>query len=168
MKKAWVVMAMILGAPLAHAQTQAQPVPLTADALAQCARQVQQLRSESPQLLARVNQYERQREAFLQRSGGLKTEAERLHPDNLQAGLDLRERRSRLNAEITTFNQTIANVRQEIVALNGTKDAYDQECSRRPYRRSDFERLPAAAQAAMKAGMADIAVPFIGEALQID
>jgi chromosome segregation ATPase len=139
---------------------QAQTEPLGGEALAQCAQQVQQLRSEAPRLLARNDELDVQRESIQQRQRALSAEAAGIGSDDLQAGLDYSERRRLLNQEASTFNAEIERIKDEIRAINVVKQQYAANCAQRSYRRSDFERLRPQAQAAMRAGMEGIEVPY--------
>ncbi|MGB0218980.1 MAG: hypothetical protein ACPGJF_06570 [Sinimarinibacterium flocculans] len=138
----------------------AQSEPLDADALARCAQQVQQLRSEAPRLLARNAQLDEQRESIQQRQRALAAEAKGIGSEDLNAGLGYSERRRALNDEARAFNAEIERIRDEIRAINVVKQQYAANCAQRSYRRSDFERLSPQAQAAMRAGMDGIEVPY--------
>lgn len=146
------------------APAQAEAPPLTAAALQACAAQVQQLRSEATRLTQWSAQLETRRSALDQRSVALQAEAAQLDPDALQPQLDLRQRRQQHNGEATAFNAEITHQREAIDRINTVKQDYDRQCSDRPYRRSDFASLSPAAQAAMRAGLDDIAVPYLDPA----
>lgn len=152
---------LLLAATLLSGTAQAQAEPLSAEALAQCASKVQHLRSEAPRLLVRSEQSDVQRESILQRQRALAEEAKNIGSEDLRAGLDYSERRRLLNDEARTFNAGIERLRAEIDAINLVKQQYDAACAQRPYRRSDFERLSPEAQAAMRAGLDGIEVPYL-------
>jgi hypothetical protein len=152
---------LLLAVPLLAGAAQAQVEPLSAGALAQCASKVQQLRMEAPQLLARSEQSDLQRESIRQRQQALTEEAQGIGSEDLRAGLDYSERRRLLNEEASAFNIAMAQLRAEIDAINVVKQHYHANCAQRPYRRSDFERLTVEAQAAMRAGLEGIEVPYI-------
>ncbi len=143
-------------------QPQTQSAALSAEALAQCAQRVQQLRSEAPQLLARSERLDLQRKSIQQRQRVLAEQAGGIANDDLRAGLDYSERRRVLNDEAEAFNLDVERIRDRIAAINVVKQQYDAGCAQRPYRRADFERLSPAAQAAMRAGLDGIEVPYIG------
>ncbi|MES0874104.1 hypothetical protein [Sinimarinibacterium thermocellulolyticum] len=147
---------MLLLAGAAHAQNE----PLTAEALARCAQQVLHLRSEAPRLMARNAELDLQRESIQQRQRALADEAKSIGVDDLRAGLDYTERRRALNDEARAFNAAIERIKDEIRAINLVKQRYDADCARRSYRRADFERLSPEAQAAMRAGLDGIVVPY--------
>ena len=65
-----------------------------------------------------------------------------------------------LNDEARAFNAEIERIKDEIRAINVVKQQYAANCAQRSYRRSDFERLSPQAQAAMRAGMGGIEVPY--------
>lgn len=145
-----------LSAQVAHAQAE----PLGAEALAQCAQQVRHLRSEAPRLLARNAQLDVQRESIQQRQRAMTAEAQGIGSEDLKAGLDYSERRRVLNDEAKAFNLEIERIKNEIRAINAVKQQYAANCAQRSYRRSDFERLDPEAQAAMRAGLEGIEVPY--------
>lgn len=150
-------LATLLLAGTAHAQAE----PLSADALAQCAQQVRQLRGEAPRLLARNARLDAQRESIRRRQRAMTEAANAIGSDDLETGLDYSERRRVLNEEAKAFNAEIARIRDEIAAINIVKQQYAANCAQRSYRRSDFERLSPEAQAAMRAGLDGIEVPYI-------
>jgi hypothetical protein len=152
---------LLLAVPLLAGAAQAQVEPLASEALMQCASKVLQLRTEAPQLLARSEQSDLQRESILQRQRALTEEAQGIGSEDLRAGLDYSERRRLLNEEASAFNTAMAQLRAEIDAINVVKQHYHASCAQRPYRRSDFERLSPEAQAAMRAGLDGIEVPYI-------
>jgi outer membrane murein-binding lipoprotein Lpp len=152
---------LMLAVPLLAGAAHAQVEPLGAGALAQCAQQVQQLRSEAPRLLARNAQLDVQRESIRRRQHAMSEEAKGIGSGELEAGLDYSERRRVLNDEARTFNAEIERIRGEIDAINAVKQQYTANCAQRSYRRSDFERLSPEAQAAMRAGLEGIEVPYI-------
>jgi hypothetical protein len=142
----------------------ADPAPLDLPALRECATQVRQLRSEATRLNADTAQLDARRIALDQRSAALRAEAAQLDRDELRATLDLQQRRQRHNDELLAFNAEIARHRQAIDAVNRVKQRYAQDCAERPYRRADLATLPADAQTAMRAGLADIEVPYLDPA----
>ena len=152
---------MLLAVPLLAQAAHAQPQPLSAEALARCASKVEHLRSEAPRLLARSDAADVQRESIRQRQQAMSEEARGIGSDDLRAGLDYSERRRLLNEEARAFNAGIEGLRREIDAINVVKQQYHAQCAQRPYRRADFERLSQAAQAAMRAGLEGIEVPYI-------
>lgn len=134
--------------------------PLSAAELARCASQVQQLRGESVRILAENARLDTQRAGIEARRREIKDDAITRPRGDLAAGLELSERRQNLNAEATAFNGRIARIRSDIAAINEVKAAYESGCAQRPYRRRDLEQLPQAAQDAMRAGLADVEVPY--------
>lgn len=149
---------------LVAAPAQADNAPLELATLRNCASQVQQLRSDATRLNANTAQLDVRRTALDRRSAALQAETAQLDRDNLRATLDLQQRRKQHNDELLAFNAEIARHRQAIVAVNQVKQRYAQDCADRPYRRADFQRLPADAQAAMRAGLDDIEVPYLDSA----
>lgn len=143
---------------LAHA---GQTVPLSADELARCAGQVQQLRTGSSRILADNARLDAQRASIFERRREIDTEAAAQDRGNLSTGLTLGKRRERLNAEAATFNARIEQIRRDIAAINEVKLDYEQSCASRSFRRRDLEQLPLAAQDAMRAGLDDVQVPYI-------
>ncbi|NKF22073.1 hypothetical protein [Solimonas marina] len=143
---------------------QADPVPLDAAALRACATRVVELRSGSAQLTLRSSALEARRAQLdarapaLQNAGGAPAEAD------LDAHLDLQQRRRQHHDEALAFNAEVAQQRQAVDALNGVKQDYARECAGRPYRRRDFTALPASLQAAMRAGLDDVVVPYVDPA----
>lgn len=134
--------------------------PLSADELARCAQQVRHLRSAAPRLLQQNAQLEAQRENLMQRQRELDSA---VAAADLDTHLALQDRRLQLRDAMTAHNARVETLRTEITALNGIWKHYDAQCSNRSYRRSDFERLAPEAQAAMRAGLADVQVPYIPE-----
>ncbi|NGY04965.1 hypothetical protein [Solimonas terrae] len=149
---------------LAAAPAHAAPPPLDAAALHVCASQVGQLRSEAARLLANGARLDARRSALDQRSAALQAEAAGLDRSDLRATLDLQQRRQQHNDELQAFNADIARHRQAIDAINRVKQTYARDCADRAYRRADFRRLPAEEQAAMRAGLDDIEVPYLDPA----
>lgn len=158
MRKGWLgAMALLIGAgPAVGADA------LSADELATCAGHVQRLREESPRLLQAGAHLDAERNALMRRRDGLYASA---GGDDLREGLERRQAREQLDTEMRAFNRRVEATRAEIAALNASWRDYDRLCSQRPYRRSDLERLPPAAQAAMRAGLQDVRVPYLPEAL---
>lgn len=134
--------------------------PLSAAELARCAGQVQQLRGESARILAENARLDTQRAGIEARRREIHEAASTQARGDLAAGLALSERRQNLNAEAIAFNGQIAQIRSDIAAVNQVKAAYESGCAQRPYRRRDLEQLPQAAQDAMRAGLADVEVPY--------
>lgn len=134
---------------------------LAASQLQQCARQVSQLRQDSPVLTAQSEAIERERDAINRRTAELDAEDARIERDNLKAGLDLHQRRLDNQQRAKALNARLATLVAQIDALNALKADYDQRCSDRPYRRADLLALPAEQQAAMRAGLGDVQVPYI-------
>lgn len=161
MNKYRIGCAMALAGALTAGAARAEPAPLSSAELARCASDALQLRQES----ARINQLnatlDQRREAINRRSAALDAESAQLDRSNLDAGLELNARQQQHNADANSFNGEIARIRDDITAINGIKDRYDRSCSERPYRRNDLAALPAAAQAAMRSGLADVEVPYL-------
>ncbi|SFF26122.1 hypothetical protein SAMN04488120_101244 [Fontimonas thermophila] len=132
--------------------------PLDADMLAHCAAQVRHLRSAAPRLLEQDAQLSAQREQLLERQRALASETT---GSDLHAHLAREAQRRELDAAIREHNARVEQLRADIAALNTVWKDYDAHCAGRPYRRSDFERLPPEAQAAMRAGLADVQVPYV-------
>ena len=151
------VLACVLAAGAAHAE----PAPLSSAELARCASDALQLRKESVRLNQLNASLDQRREAINRRSAALDAESAQLDRSDLDAGLELNARQQKHNTEANTFNGEIARIRDDIAAINGVKDRYDRNCSQRPYRRNDLAALPADAQAAMRAGLSDVEVPYL-------
>lgn len=134
---------------------------LSVEELARCAQQVRHLRGESVRLMSESERLEAQRVGIEERRRAVEADAAGRGRDDLAANLALSERRSRLNAEATTLNDGVARLREQIAALNGVKRDYEALCAQRPYRRADLEALPQADQAAMRAGLDDVQVPYV-------
>lgn len=136
---------------------------LTRDELNRCAAQVQTLRSESARLTSESFDANAQKSAYDARSMQLRAEAEALAPDDIKGSLALAEKQKRHNADLAAFNDRIALLRRQITEINAVRTQYDQNCSNRPYRRTDFHGMPEASQQAMRAGLSDVAVPYFDE-----
>jgi len=149
--------AVLAGCAAAHAAS-----PLSADELAVCANHVQQLRSESARLLERNAQLDTERERILARSRALEAAPQQTELDQR---LTLHQQRTQHRDETIAFNLKIERIRAEIAALNETWRDYDARCANRPYSRRDLEQLPPAARDAMRAGLADVRVPYIPDAM---
>ncbi|WP_028081632.1 hypothetical protein [Solimonas soli] len=152
---------MLFAALLAGGVAQAQAPPLTAAALRACATQVQQLRSGAAQLNRQVAEADARRERIDAQGAALRQEAAQLDREHLQAQLDLQQRRRRHNDEAAAFNAQMLAQRRAIDELNRVKADYARQCAERSYRRSDFAALSPDAQAAMRAGLDDIVVPYV-------
>lgn len=118
--------------------------PLSAEALAECAAQVQTLRSESERLNALAAEHERRRER-------LEAERRDLHDS---------ESRKRYNEAARAFNEEVADFQRDLDAINALKARYAENCAGRDYRRADLDTLPEAQQKAMRRGLDDITVPY--------
>jgi len=146
----------LFGAAPLHAEE-----PLSAEALRTCAAQVQDLRERAPRLYAEVQGADARRAEINAQSAALQREADGLAREDLNAHLDLQQRRKAHNEVAAAFNQQMVEQRQAIEALNRVKAAYERNCADRSYRRSDFAKLTPEAQAAMRAGLHDIVVPYV-------
>ncbi|MEQ1438593.1 hypothetical protein AAG565_04450 [Fontimonas sp. SYSU GA230001] len=163
MKTAWftsMALALIIGLGPAAAQD-GSGEPLSAAELARCAQQVQQLRAESARILADSARLDAQRGRIDERRRRIEADAATPDRGDLAQRLALSDRRQQLSAEATAFNARIEQLRGEIASINAVKLDYERGCAQRPYRRRDLERLPQAAQEAMRAGLDDVRVPYI-------
>ncbi|MGQ0619208.1 MAG: hypothetical protein ACT4QA_04685 [Panacagrimonas sp.] len=158
--------AITLGAMLsASVQAGDDGTRLTADALARCANQVKTLREESARLMQLNARHDQTRAMINHRSAALQAERDAMSPDDLAKGLDFNQRMIRHTFETATFNQTIAEFKREIIAIDALKTDYDRHCAQRPYRRADLDALPdAAAREAMRAGLSGVQVPYLDPA----
>lgn len=138
--------------------------PLSREQLASCAGLVKALRSEAPRLTGLSQRYDQRRDFIDSRSAALQAERKTLDPDDLSKGLDFRQRMQQHTAETVEFNQQVDALKRDVTAINLSRDRYDLECARRPYRRSDLEALPAEDAAAMRAGLAGVQVPYLDPA----
>ncbi|MFT4046557.1 MAG: hypothetical protein QM661_07640 [Solimonas sp.] len=163
MQRPWWSPLLLLAAMLAGGAARAQTPSLTADALRACATQVQQLRGGAVRLNAQVAQADARRRELDAQAAALRREADGA-PHDLQAGLDLQQRRRQHADAATAFNRQMAAQRQAIDDLDRVKADYERNCAARRYRRSDFAALPADARAAMRAGLDDIRVPYVDPA----
>ena len=134
---------------------------LSRDELNHCATQVQALRSESTRLTSESFDANAQKSAYEARSMQLKAQAEALQPDDMKGSLALLEEQKQHNADLAAFNARIAQLRKQITEINTVRTQYDQNCSNRPYRRTDFYGMPETSQKAMQAGLSDVTVPYI-------
>lgn len=139
----------------------AEVPPLSRDALMRCALQVQTLRVDAPRLTQTSYDYEQRRQAINQRSVVLKAERDRVPADDLEQGLAIRQQLQQHRDETIAFNAQVEQLKRDIQAINLLKQDYDRGCAQRPYRRSDLESLPGEQQAAMKAGLSGIRVPYL-------
>lgn len=160
LSRAGALAATVVGAILATAAAHAQEEkPLSADELAECAALVQTLREESPPLNQQAAQFDKRRAALRQRYAQVREELESGAADAGE-GTRSQDRWARYNSDAAAFNEDIAEFRREVNELNKVKDEYDRNCAGRAYRRSDLEELPEDAREAMRAGTADIRVPY--------
>ncbi|MEQ8799431.1 MAG: hypothetical protein RJQ08_00555 [Salinisphaeraceae bacterium] len=136
-----------------HAQTEADKTDNTlgAEMLAGCAQRVQNLREESARLNRAADEFEQRRQAL----------AEQHESIDGGDGVEASGRLLEYNKQAEAFNEDIAEFRDEVIAVNDTKQWYHDNCANRAYRRSDLEALPADQAAAMRAGLADVEVPYI-------
>lgn len=162
--KRMLVSTLALAAMVTAVAVQADASILSHEQLRRCAIQVQQLRDDATRLNADTLQLDARRAAIDQRAAALQREATAVDRDDLRASLDLRQRRKQHNDETLAFNGEIARHRQAIDAINVVKQQYAVNCAERAYRRADFAQLSADAQAAMRAGLADIEVPYLDPA----
>ncbi len=138
--------------------------PLSRESLARCASQVQTLRDESTRLTRESTALDRRREGIEERSAQLRLERENPVQDDLEAGLDFRQRQIEHKAQTVAFNADIQTLRDQITALNALKFDYEQRCAKRAYRRADLESLSSEDQSAMREGLGDVKVPYIDPA----
>ncbi len=139
----------------------AEAPPLSRAELARCASQVQTLRHDAPRLTRTSIEYDQQRLAINRRSAELKTERDNVDPEDLERGLAIRQRLAEHRKRTLAFNARIEQLKRDLEAINALKQDYDRNCARRPYRRDDFEALPTDRQAAMRAGLAGVRVPYL-------
>lgn len=137
---------------------------LSREQLGICAGLVKALRSEAPRLTGLSQRYDQRRDFINSRSEALQAERKTIDPDDLSRGLDFRQRMQQHTAETIEFNQQVETLKREVTAINLSRDRYDRECARRPYRRADLEALPAEDAAAMRAGLSGIQVPYLDPA----
>lgn len=135
--------------------------PLPREALARCAAQVQTLLDESGRLTQAAVAFDRRRSALDERSAALRAERDAVAEGDLEAGLAVREKLKEHHAQTLAFNASVEQLKREIGSLNALKQDYDGNCANRSYRRSDLEGLPAEQQAAMRAGLRGVQVPYI-------
>lgn len=138
---------------------------LSREQLATCASLVKTLRAEAPRLTGQSQVYDQRRESINGRTAALQAERKTLDPDDLARGLDFRQRMQAHTAETIAFNEQVEILKREVVAINLSRDRYDRDCARRPYRRADLEALPPEDAAAMRAGLAGIQVPYLDPAI---
>lgn len=136
---------------------------LTPQDLARCAAQVETLRTDSATLTQRNAEYEVRRNAINARSAELKAERGAVDPDDLDAGLAMREKLKSHRDFTVAFNADVAKLRADLQALNALKQDYDNRCANRSYRRADLEAMPESARSAMRAGLGGIQVPYLAE-----
>lgn len=156
-----VALGLVTGTAVAQAPA-SQPPPLSPDALARCATQVQTLRSDSAALTQKNAEYELRRKAINERSSTIKAERDALKPEDVDAGLALRDQIKQHTAQTLAFNADVEQLKREIEAVNVVKRDYDNNCANRPYRPADLETLPEASRNAMRAGLGGVQVPYIG------
>jgi Skp family chaperone for outer membrane proteins len=161
--KQGIVRVSVLVSALVAGAAQAEAEPLAAPALARCATQVQTLREESARLNARNEEIDARRSSINARKAALDAERPTLPPDDLAKGLDFRQRAKAQQADAVQLNADLEQLKREVAVLNRLKDDYDANCAQRSYRRKDLDALPPAAQAAMRAGMNDVQVPYVAQ-----
>lgn len=157
--KEWIgrfALTVLLATGSVHAQD-----ALSIQALAQCATQVQHLREESARLNRHNGELDVQRKDINQRSAALQAERASLAPDDVEKGLNYRQRLQAHNANTLAFNARIEQIRLDIDAINVRKLEYDRECAKRPYHRADLDTLPTAQREAMRAGLSGVEIPYI-------
>jgi hypothetical protein len=139
-----------LGLALTLAQPAGAQAPLDAQALSQCAGMALRLRSESPELQRQAVDNNRQRQALSRQHAAI------------DSGTDGdADRWLRYNAAAAAFNEHMARFRHAVVELNEVKQRYARGCAGRPYDNADLASLSPAEQQAMRAGLADISVPYL-------
>ncbi len=153
-----LLLAIALGA---SAPARAQPALLSHDELHRCATQVQSLRQDSDRLMRQTTQMQARKSSIEAQALKLQAEGDALPADDLRGHLALNERRKQHNEETVAFNAQIAQLKQQIGAVNVVRQQYDQNCSSRSYRRTDFNGLAPDAQQAMRAGLDDVRVPYL-------
>lgn len=141
------------------AQTQAPP--LDASSLARCASQVISLREESARLIQKNTVLDQRRNQINQRSAAFDAERATLPADNLEAGLNFRQRLKQHQSETLAFNAQVETYKDEVRAVNAVKQDYDRSCANRSYRRADLDAMPAQAREAMRRGLSDVQVPYL-------
>lgn len=157
--------AVLCGALVGFAPARAeQAQALSPEQLATCAGLVKALRSEAPRLTGLSHSYDQRRDFINNRSAALQAERKTIDPDDLSRGLDFRQRMQKHTAETIEFNQQVETLKRDVTAINLSRDRYDRECARRPYRRADLEALPADDAEAMRAGLSGVQVPYLDPA----
>lgn len=151
-----------LVAPLAAAQS---PSPMSREELAGCAERIQRLRAESPRLLARNAELDQRLEHIQAERRRLDAESAGLDRGDFERGLAIRARREQLNDEARALNAEVFRLREDIQAISAVKAEYDRVCAGRPLDRRDTATLTESQQAALRAGLADIQVPFLAPGL---
>lgn len=163
MTRALLPQALFLAGLLASAAAQAETPPLTAQDLARCAAQVETLRTDSITLTQKNADYDVRRNTINARSAALKAERDAVNPDDLEAGLAVRAKLKEHHDQTVAFNADVEKLKVDIRNLNALKKDYDDRCANRPYRRADLQAMPEAAQAAMRAGLGGVQVPYLAE-----
>lgn len=152
--------------PLAAAQSPTpSPTPMTREELAGCAERIQRLRAESPRLLARNAELDQRLERIQAERRRLDAESAGLDRGDFERGLAIRARREQLNDEARALNAEVFRLREDIQAIGAVKAEYDRVCAGRLLDRRDVATLTEAQQAALRAGLADIQVPFLAPGL---
>lgn len=141
----------------------ADAAPLTALDLARCAAQVETLRTDSATLTQKNAEYDLRRATINARSAALKAERDAVKADDLEAGLAVRAKLKEHYDQTVAFNADVEKLKVDIRNLNALKKDYDDRCANRSYRRADLEAMPASAQAAMRAGLGGVQVPYLAE-----
>ena len=155
------LLACLIASAALPAAAQAEAPPLDATSLARCATQVLSLRQESARLIQKNTVLDQRRTQINQRSDAFDAERAALDPDDLNAGLNYRQRLKQHQSETLAFNAQIEAYKDEVRSINTVKQDYDRNCANRSYRRADLEAMPESARNAMRRGLSDVQVPYL-------
>ncbi|MGB0954672.1 MAG: hypothetical protein ACPGZP_01585 [Panacagrimonas sp.] len=156
-----IALSLLVGAAAFAQAPQSSASELSTSELVRCAQQVEILRREAPPMGQRYRQLDARRNFINQRTAALRAEASSGAGSDLDAHLDFEQRNLQHRQQTIAFNAELAAYVQEVRRIEGIKREYDRVCAGRPYRRSAFQALPPHLQAAMRAGLSDIRVPYV-------
>lgn len=148
-----IVIAAVLAslAAVCSAQTSHAEETLTVDELRECARMVKTLRQRSAAIHERLQQMDQRRAALARQRARMQ-----------QSDKNNQKAWAQYNEAAAAFNDDMARIRSDIRAINAVKRRYDRHCANQPYRDATLQKLPANLQEAMKAGLANVRVPYMG------
>ena len=125
--------------------------PMTFDELLNCAYKVRDLNQQDSDLDAANKRNDSSRLLLQQQGDGLDGERSRVNTRDGKAVDDYNRRLDAYQAAVKTFNAELDKYNAAIDARNLVRNTFNAQCANRPYRRSDYAKIPASLRAVIDA-----------------